>query len=229
MSTGEVVKNRYEDILSFEKGADERERLQKEAEFLAFYSHIEALGRVQNVSPNLVKGNTKISVPAYFRLEGHGNNPVNNAALELLPGYSYSPGYGDSTETHVDNSGLRSALSLPESEVEAARKGKASGFVVAKALGLLDPVGAEAIRGVTKGYIHGSTWTPHQNSLYDTSFFVRDVSRDLNERIVEDVSDIAKRVETRGYVDFLDYLVDVKEVLAERVETIFAHEAPAVK
>jgi hypothetical protein len=36
-------------------------------------------------------------------------------------------------------------------------------------------------------------------------------------------------VKIRGYVDFLDYLVDVKEVIAERVDTIFAHEGPTIK
>ncbi len=225
--TREGAVSRYEAILSAEHSAETKERSQKEAEFLAFYEHLGALGRNKDVAPNLAKGRTTISIPAFFALEGHGTNPVNRAALELLPAYSYRSGYGDTTETLVDDSGLRQAFALPESELQAARKGNAAQFIVASTLGLLDPVAKETFRGVNS--LSRSSWSDNTRRLWDIKEFVRDVPRDLNEIVVSEVSDIATMAEQRGYADFLDYLVDAKQVVAERVATIFSHEAPVAE
>lgn len=230
-STREGAVNRYLGLLSPESGAEAKERVKKEAEFLAFYAHLKALGRDQGIAPNLVKGRALISIPAYFALEGHGTNPVNKAALELLPSYSYSAGYGDATDVHVDESGLNKALRLPSSELGAARRGNAALFAVANTLGLLDPVVRETHTGVNSS--SGDSWDNFQRRhlrrhLHEVSNFIGDVPRDLNENVVGEVSEVAAMVENGGYTDFLDYLVDAKEVIAERVSTIFSHEAPVV-
>lgn len=222
--TSEGEFSRYEAVLSAEHSAETRERYQKEAEFLAFYVHIGALGRNKEVAPNLAKGRTKISIPAFFALEGHGTNPVNKAALKLLPSYSYHSGYGDSTETHIDDSGLRRAFALPKSELQAARKGNATEYVVASTLGLLDSVAKETFLGVNGFSRYSRSYNTRR--LWDIQDFVRDIPRDLDQIVVGEVGDIAAMAEQRGYVDFLDYLVDVKRLVAERVATIFEHEAP---
>ncbi len=225
-STREGAGSRYESLLSVENSVEARERYQKEAEFLAFYEHLGALGRNQEVAPNLVKGRTNISIPAFFALEGHGTNPVNRAALDLLPKYSYRSGYGDATETLVDDSGLRQAFALPESELQAARKGNAAQFIVANTLGLLDPVAEETFRGVSS--LSRSSWREETRRLWEVRDFVRDIPRDFNEIVVGEVGDIASMAEQRGYTDFLDYLLDAKQVIAERVNLIFSHKAPSV-
>lgn len=226
-STREGAGSRYESLLSAENNVEARERYQKEAEFLAFCEHLGALGRSQEVAPNLVKGQTKISIPAFFALEGHGTNPINRAALDLLPKYSYRSGYGDTIETLVDDSGLRQVLALPKSELEAARKGDAAQFIVANALDLQDPVVKEAFMGTSS--FSRSSWDEETRRLWEVKDFVRDVPRDLNEIVVGEVSDVATMAEQRGYTDFLDYLVDAKQVIAERVNLIFSHEAPSVR
>jgi len=225
-SPGEGAESRYGRLLSAENSAEAREQYKKEAEFLAFYKHLGALGRNREVAPDLVRGKTKISVPAFFALEAYAANPVNRAALEILPTYSYRSGYGDTTETLVDDSGLRQALALPESGLQAARNGNAAQFIVANALELLDPLVKKTFRGGTKHSLSiGDAETRH---LWEIGVFVSDVPRDFNENVVGEVSDIAVRAEQKGYIDFLDYLVDVKQVIEERVDLIFSHEAPGV-
>ncbi len=225
--TGEGAVSRYEAILSAEHSAETKERYQKEAEFLAFYEHLLVLGRNKEVEPNLIKGRTTISVPAFFVLEGHGTNPVNRAALGLLPTYSYFKGYGNNVETRVDEPGLRQVLALPENELQAARKGKAIQFIVASTLGLLDPVAKKTLQEASRSSRSG--WSDDTKRSQDIGELVRNVPSDLNEIVVSEVSDIATMVERKGYTDFLDYLVDARQIIADRVATIFAHEAPVTE
>ncbi len=229
MSTdiGNGMVNKYEAFLSVEPGTEEKERYQKEAEFLAFYDHLQFLGQFKEVAPDLVKGRTTISIPAFFALDRHETNPVNEAALNLLPTYSFQSAYGDTTETLVDVSGLSQSLAQPETVLQAARKGKAVKFVVANTLGLLNPEYRETFSFINNPFPNHID--DNKRRLYDIRSFVRGINQDLNEHVVGEVSDIATMVDEKGYSDFLDYLIDAKQVSSERVATIFAHDAPVVE
>lgn len=226
ISTGQSSANRYRELLSSESSPEFREEVQKQAEFLAFYSHLKVLGREQDTTPDLVRGNTQISIPAYFALGTQPINPVNEAALALLPRYSYSSGYGGTTDAQVNEAGLRESMLLPSNGLEAARRGYSAQFLVASTLGLLDPVAREAHEEVTNlSRIH---WGNTQRHLHEVKDFITDVTRDLNETVVGEISEVAEMVQERGYIDFLDYLVDAKRVIAGRVGTIFSAEANTI-
>lgn len=218
-STVENSTNLYQTLLSSQNSFEFREEAQKQAELLAFYSHLKALGREQDVAPDLVRGKTRISIPAYFALEGHGANPVNEAALALLPRYSYRPSYGNTTDVQVDEAGLRRALGLTGDELEAARRGHHIQYLVASRLNL----------GPAAGHIHLYTeYYDIDPPIKAAKQLISDVTRDLNEAVVGEVSEVAEMVRQRSYTDFLDYLMDAKRVITGRVETIFSAEANTI-
>lgn len=212
---------RYEDILSFENEPEIRERYQKEAEFIAFYTHLQVLGENKDVTPELFKGNTTISVPAFFSLEEYSDNPVNAAALELVPNYSYEFGYGN-TVMRNQNSGIDESLWMHGNELRAARRGDAVKFIVANSLGLIDEVTEETYK-IVKPY--SNRYDSASSRVRDAGELVDGVQRDLDENVVREVSEMASMVEQKGYTDFLDYLVDTKQVISSRVATIFDHES----
>ncbi len=205
----------YNSMISYYEESERQEYTPQEIGFLAFFMHLSELGRNKDIRPNLVRGDTTISIPAYFALKGHGTNPINKAALGLLPDYSYRPVYHNSTQTIVDDSGLISIKNVPKDEIQAGRKGRAAQFIVANALGLL----SEEAQGQI-----GSRPTNIRQAI--KADIARDIPRDLNEASVGEVSDIASEVKQKGYVDFLDYLVDAKQIISERVDIIFSQEIP---
>lgn len=158
------------------------------------------------------------TIPAFFALEERESNPVNEAALGLLPRFSYNSGYGNTITTDIDKTGLRQVLNIPDDELEAARKDKHVHYVVADRLGLLDPLVKEAFRGTSYSYSYDE-FTRH---ITDLQSLVSGVPRDLDECIVAEVGVIADMIERANYRDFLDYLIDAKQIVSGRVATIFS-------
>lgn len=172
----------------------------------AVLSHLEALGKHQHVDIDYIGGRTSVSVVNYFRKAKLRSNPVNEVALTLPPRFSYQPGYADSTYTSEDWSGLYNVEKAMESSdaLKAARKGSAAEFIVGMALGV-----------------------QRENKVdWGLRYIADAVIRDKNEQVVGELSDLAARFKDKGYVDFLDYLIDTKELIEGRVDTIFEHGPP---
>lgn len=205
--------NMYQELLSQEQSPEVRTSFEKQLGFVAFSHHVYELGRSQHITPDLAGGITTISIPAYFALDRNTVNPVNKAALELLPTFSFHLAYGDSVDVRRHDSAFQSACRIPTSALRSARLGLAVQHTIATALRLSDT---------------GDQLFVHDQSKFRNAgqLLARDLVRDFNEGIVGEVSDVAQMVRDKGYEDFLDYLIDVREVSKERAATIFAHEAP---
>jgi hypothetical protein len=206
----------YQDIFSeTDPAIVDRDRTQ--ATFLGFYEHLRRLAAVQHRVPNLVEGSTLISLPAYYKLPGHGENPINSAALGLLPAYDCSDLQSNAKRLSVRTNVLDAAMLLPHDGVAAARAGHAATYMVADALRLLAPEVWHAYRAVE--YVDYSA--PNHRRARRLHAIVQPVARDLNEAAVGDIKDVVALVRSKGYQDFFDYLIDAHSIIKERVDTIF--------
>lgn len=202
----ELSKFAPERFLSVEDAA-EKEKYKIEATALAFARHLYEVGRFENIKPNLAKGNMRISLVAFFNLPEFATRPLNRAALGILPDWSkYNSSTGD-----ISYSGFYDVVNLlPEDATEAARRGCAYEHVVATRLGLFDPV-TRTVLAKSRGIAH----THPLGALTDNMFM------DLESLAVGDIRDVHALVQERGYRDFLDYLIDAQEIIADRVATMF--------
>lgn len=208
--------NRFEKYLSPETSPHVREQAAEACKAIAFYDHLISLGHQQDRVPNLVAGHTKISIPAYFRLPEHKGNPINQAALELVPTISTKPGYGNSDDVSVRWHSIVRTLSSMD-RLEAARSGWGDKYIVAYVLGLLTPTTVDAFSyQVDKGHL--DRISPFYSDLQS---LVSNIGFDLNQTVVGEVPEIAALVVEKGYKDFLDYLVDIRTILGRRVDLVF--------
>lgn len=219
---GPNTNNRYEEILASTNSYEVRLRYIKEAKFLAFYEHLLKLGEVQDRSVDLIKGKTELSIPGYFKLEGFRKNPINNIALGILPKITTTKEYAGHEQDHVDDKALEMALNIPVDFVGAARAGYGEYWAVASELGLLDSQVRES-HSINDAW--NNKWADVDPHLYDIKNLVKDVPRDLNENIIGEIAVIAGMADKKGYVDFLDYLLDAKSTIDYRITTIFSEEA----
>lgn len=195
--------------------------------FLAFYSHLRELGRQQDRTPQLHRGDTTISIPAFYALPGHTQNALGSRALELLPKFSYSPGYADSTQTGVNESEFRDLIRLPDSELEAASRGKALDFIMAKHLGLNNNH-VRLVYATLHNWGGSTTQVEQRQRNFVTNG--RDLARTVNAsrdlKVTGTVAEVAGYTRSIGANDMFTYLqiarydtrVDVKQLVDEAAQ-----------
>lgn len=186
-----------------------------EAQFLGFMAHLDHLATVRKITPNLAAGTTQISIPAYFALEGHGHNPINLAALNLVPEYSRSN--GSISHPTYNRSGLREAAALPREALVAARRGKAYDFLVAEQLGLLSN---HVQRVLTNRSSTNARERAEMHCINYISEAVSSTPLELNQQAVDSVEAVADRCRSFGYQDFLDYLVDARQQINSEIDRL---------
>ena len=223
MSTEKEMQNRYQEVLSLENDTETRERYSQIVEIGALVEVFNELGRHKDVRPNLAEGKTEISISAYFALEKFASNPINQAMLELIPGYSYKAGYGDTVDVQRDSSSLKRLAHTPKDPIEAARRGLGIQHTIAAKLGIIDGVRQAALLDGTS--ILSGRFIGEDNRSIDywrTNELSRDLVRDVKEGIVADVSDVAALVKERQYTDLLDYILDVQQLIHQRTYILFS-------
>lgn len=178
----------------------------------AFNGHVFELGRERRTSMDLARGITQLSIPNYFAVafgEDPHKNPVNVAALSILPKVTSRSAYGNSTETDVDYSGYRALVEAGKMDRKTAiRAGKAAEWLVATELDLQ----AAPVQFFTRD-------TPRLEWVLDQQAHA--ISSELNDRIIGNVIAIAEMVRDHGYEDFLDYLVDTRTEIDTEVDAFF--------
>lgn len=214
--------NKFNDILITGIDHDSRQRIEAEAAFMAFYTHLYRQGYEldHGLAPELHIGQIQISMAAFYNLEGHGKNPVNKAALKLLPRTSLKT-YDEGQEKYIDNSGLRGTIAIASmDQLEATRRGEGARFIVGSRLGLAGSPATDMLKAMTsRPGSEAYERAVHMNDL------VGDILHDFDDRAVGKVDEIYEYTQTKGYVDYFDYLVDVKQTALGRIATLFAHEA----
>lgn len=225
MSAEVQPKDTFDEVWSPDLDQSQRERHTKELAYAAFRGHLGFLGQAARIKPDIAAGKTRIGIVSYFGLPKFDQNPLNTAALALVPRYTYAPGYADSSITTVDDNGLKMAIrGMLYDPIDAARKGHCVEYIVANALGLNDR-DLKAVQETT-------TFTEWHRSNYGSKELHRlgtvrtlaaELDADFRETAVGEVSDVAARVRDRGYSDFFDYLTEVRAVTQERAETIMQH------
>jgi len=213
MTTPESITT-YEDVFHAEMEKESLERRIQAVEFLVFRHHLIALGKVRDTEPDIVEGQTRISVPRYFRHvqdeSKEGSSPVNETALSLLiPAVDY--GSVDS----VNERGLLEIMQLPDDMVDAARQGKGVHLVIKKALGLDNVNATQTYDTLLR---ESRMIIPYETK--EINKIVGGISWEHDDRAVGEVPEIATMIKENGYVDFLDYLVDVKQQLGQKVGEI---------
>lgn len=168
----------------------------------AFLSHLDHLGRNRGKRINFAAGNTDISLVNFFENYLENPNPLQEVAMQMVPGFSYSPGYADSVDVSIDRSGYMRVVDAAQlTSLQAARKGLVTEWVVGRELDL-DPVAL---------------------NNYDIDSLPKQLTRDLDARATGELSVHAQFVRSRGYHNFFDYLLDAKVRIEGRVDTLFEH------
>ncbi len=225
MSVEVQPKDTFAEVWSPDLDQERRERHTKELAYAAFRGHLGFLGREARLKPDLAAGKTRIGIVSYFGLPKFEQNPLNAAALALVPRYTDTPGYADSTLTTVNDNGLNMAIrGLLNDPIDAARKGHSVEYVVANALGLNDR-DLKAVHETTRfeAWHHSNYGGKELHRLGTVRTLAAELDADFREIAVGEVSDVAGRVRERGYGDFFDYLTEVREATQERAETIMQH------
>lgn len=171
----------------------------------ALESHLHHMGRVRDHDVDYTEGTVQVSLKNYFLNTVPESNEVNSLAIGLIPNIRHRPGYADSVDTTVTWQGVRTienATNRAGTPLQAARIGVGAAWAIGESLGFK----------LAKGSLD-----------WDTRDAADRLCKDLNEKYVGDLPEIAARVKEKGYQDFLDYLLDSKMLLRGRVDTLFGY------
>lgn len=161
--------------------------------------HMLALGKQKNVGVDFITGSTELSVSNYFQTapkftESRFKNPVNEVALEVLPGYAV-PGEQSRAQRIWD---IRDAGKL--TIAEATRANMAAEWLVSSQLEL---------------------WIPTLEGTYTMRSIAEDATSELNAGMIKELPEMVDMVMERGYQDLLGYLVDAKTELTAKIDAVF--------
>lgn len=199
-----------------------------DAEFATFWGHIEFLADNRTV-PNIQKGVGNVSIVGFFSDPNRELSPINSAALSLVPDIKWRSGgsHHESDKIYLTSglSRIETAKVMSATALDAARNGNIYEFLVEDALNLGRYANSLTLPYTLGGYnaIETESWrrdTPVHYVGYVRGQF-GDLTNEHEERSVQSIEEMAKMIDTNGYQDFLDYLVDFQGDMIGRVGNRF--------
>ncbi|MCA9342424.1 hypothetical protein KC950_00205 [Candidatus Saccharibacteria bacterium] len=239
MSVGaEQITARPEIVEYIEQNPETRgSEVKQDAEFLAFWEHVEYLSD-NSVRPVVSRGIGEVSVVGFFSDPSVLSNPLNDAALKLVPKAEW-----ERRGSHMDDvkryntdylKHIAGVLTRNDDEVDAARSGEISNFLVGRQLHLGRYVDGAAFRLKTgsnreslgRNYYRGDRPPAY---IFNLRHQFADMADDISEGSVMPIPEMAERIKSEGYKDFLDYLVHnfaiVRERVGERFDELYGEAA----
>lgn len=235
--TLEEVKGRPDIVEYIQHSPEERApEVRLDAEFSTFWGHVEYLAD-HTVRPVVSHGIGNVSVVGFFDDRSFGSNPLNQAALRLVPTVDWeNRGSHFDPVQHYRARSLRHVVDVlrrNKTEVDALRRDEVADYLVGRELGIDEYDDSTVFRDKIGYNNNGRFGSPpySKSPLYMLNLKSQfsDLASDLNEGSVMSIPEMAERVEEEGYKDFLDYLVHnfetVRERIGERFDELYGEAA----